>query len=56
VRAFFHAHGEYFRTNQLRRRVIDKAAGDQIGEELVRENCALVKYLPTAVDIIELAA
>jgi len=53
---FFHAHGEYFRTNQLRRRVIDKATGNQIGDELVRENCALVKYLPTAADIIELAA
>jgi vancomycin resistance protein VanW len=53
---FFHAHGEYFRTNQLRRRVIDKATGNQVGDELVRENCALVKYLPTAADIIELAA
>ena len=53
---FFHAHGEYFRTNQLRRRVIDKATGNQIGDELVRENCALVKYLPTDVDIIDLAA
>ena len=53
---FFHARGEYFRTNQLRRRVIDKATGDQIGDELVRENCALVKYLPTDVDIIEPAA
>jgi vancomycin resistance protein VanW len=53
---FFHAHGEYFRANQLRRRVFDKATGNQIGDELVRENCALVKYLPTGVDIIELAA
>jgi len=53
---FFHAHGEYFRTNQLRRRVIDKVTGNQIGDELVRENCALVKYLPTGVDIVELAA
>lgn len=53
---FFHARGEYFRTNQLRRRVIDKATGNLIGDELVRENCALVKYLPTGVDIVELAA
>ena len=53
---FFHAHGEYFRANQLRRRVIDKETGNEVGDELVRENCALVKYLPTGVDIVELAA
>ena len=53
---FFRSHGEYFRANQLRRRVIDTASGNQVGDELVRENCALVKYLPTGVDIIELAA
>lgn len=53
---FFHVRGEYFRTNQLRRRVIDKAMGNQIGGELVREDCALVKYPPTFADIIELSA
>jgi vancomycin resistance protein VanW len=53
---FFHVRGEYFRANQLRRRVIDKATGNQLRDELVRENCALVKYLPTEVEIIELAA
>jgi vancomycin resistance protein VanW len=53
---FFHARGEYFRANQLRRRVNDESSGNQIGDELVRENCALVKYLPTGVDIIELPA
>ena len=53
---FFRANCEYFRTNQLRRRVIDKATGDQIGDELVRENCALVRYVPTNVGIIDRAA
>jgi vancomycin resistance protein VanW len=52
---FFRLHGEYFRANQLRRRVIDKTTGNQLDDELVRENCALVKYLPTGVEIIELA-
>jgi vancomycin resistance protein VanW len=54
--SFFHVGDDHFRANQLRRRVIDKATGNQVGDELVRENCALVKYVPTAVDIIELAA
>ena len=52
---FFRLRGEYFRANQLRRRVFDKATGNQIGDELVRENCALVKYLPTGVEILDLA-
>jgi vancomycin resistance protein VanW len=53
---FFHVGDDHFRANQLRRRVIDKATGNELDDELVRENCALVKYVPTAADIIELAA
>lgn len=53
---FFRVRGDCFRTNQLRRRVIDKATGNQVADELVRENCAMVKYLPTEVEIIDLAA
>ncbi len=53
---FFHARGAYFRTNQLRRRIIDATTGNGVGDELVRENCALVKYLPTGIDVVELDA
>ncbi len=51
---FFRLSGECFRANQLRRRVVDRATGTELADELVRENCALVKYLPTGVEIIDL--
>jgi vancomycin resistance protein VanW len=53
---FFHAHGQYFRANELRRSVFAMETGNRLVDELVRENCALVKYLPTGGDIIELPA
>lgn len=42
---------EYFRRNELWRWVVDRRSGDRVGEELLRRNCALVKYLPSGVDI-----
>ena len=47
------AGGDYFRRNEIWRTVIDKPTGDTVGDELVKQNCALVKYLPTGVDIVD---
>ncbi|WP_328996483.1 VanW family protein [Kribbella sp. NBC_01245] len=51
---FFRSGDRYFRRNEIWRTTIDRRTGQTIDEELVRENVALVKYLPTDVDIIEL--
>jgi hypothetical protein len=51
---FYRLDGEHFRANQIWRTVIDRRAGNRLGEELVRSNCALVKYLPEGVPIHEL--
>ncbi|UYM05719.1 VanW family protein [Solicola gregarius] len=48
---FLRLGGEYFRRNEIWRTVIDRRVGVQIGEELVRRNCALVRYVPTGVDV-----
>ena len=45
-----------FRRNQIWRRVIDRRTGDQVGEELVKTNCALVVYEPGPdVDVIDVS-
>jgi hypothetical protein len=41
-------------TNQIWRSVIDRRTGHWLGEQLVRSNCALVKYLPEGVEIHQL--
>jgi len=43
---FLRRQGQVFRRNQIWRRVIDRRTGDQVGEELVKSNCALVVYEP----------
>ena len=44
-----------FRRNQVWRRVIDRRTGDQVGEELVKTNGALVVYEPGPdVEVIDL--
>ena len=43
---FLRRDGRVFRRNQIWRRVIDRRTGDQVGEELVKSNCALVVYEP----------
>lgn len=40
-----------FRANRIWRTVHDRTDGSQVGEELLKENCALVKYVPTDVEI-----
>lgn len=39
---------QVFRHNEIWRSVVDKRTGDTVGEELVKRNRALVKYLPDA--------
>jgi vancomycin resistance protein VanW len=53
---FFAYAGSHFRRNQIWRTVIDRRTGDSVGEELIRENVALVKYIPTDVVAINLEA
>ena len=36
----------FFRRNEIWRRVIDRRSGNTVAEELLKQNCALVKYLP----------
>jgi len=44
--AFLRHEGRVFRRNEIWRRVIDRRTGDQVGEELLKRNCALVVYEP----------
>lgn len=48
---FLQLGAEYFRRNELWRTVRSRATGRTVGEELVRRNCALVKYVPEGVEI-----
>ncbi|MEJ7629832.1 MAG: hypothetical protein WKF54_09595 [Nocardioidaceae bacterium] len=48
---FYRVGGEHFRANQIWRTVIDRRTGNRLGEELVRSNCALVKYVPEGVPL-----
>ncbi len=48
---FYRLGEEHFRANQIWRGVIDRRTGRRVGEQLVRSNCALVKYLPEGVPV-----
>ena len=44
-----------YRRNQIWRQVLDRRTGAQVGEELVKSNCALVVYEPGPdVEVIDL--
>ncbi|MBL0747347.1 VanW family protein [Nocardioides sp. G10] len=52
---FLRHDGRVYRRNQIWRRVVDRRTGDQVGEELVKSNCALVVYEPGPdVEVIDL--
>jgi vancomycin resistance protein VanW len=53
---FLRAGTEYFRRNEIWRTVIDRRTGSPVEDQLIRENVALVKYLPTGVDVIDVDA
>ncbi|WP_307861789.1 VanW family protein [Nocardioides sp. SYSU D00065] len=51
---FLRRDGQVFRRNQIWRRVTDRTTGEEVGEELVRRNCALVVYEPgPGVEVID---
>ena len=51
---FLRREGRVYRRNEIWRRVVDRATGDTVGEELLRSNCALVVYEPGPdVDVID---
>ena len=43
---FLRIDGHWFRRNEIWRRVIDRRTGNDVGDELVRRNLALVTYTP----------
>lgn len=51
--AFIKSGDAVFRRNEIWRTVIDKHTGRSLRDELVKRNCALVKYHPTDVDVID---
>jgi vancomycin resistance protein VanW len=53
---FLRHEGRVFRRNEIWRSRTDRRTGDTVGEELVKRNCALVTYVPTGVDVVDLVA
>jgi vancomycin resistance protein VanW len=52
---FLRRDGKVYRRNQIWRRVIDRSTSDQVGEELLKSNCALVVYEPGPdIEVIDL--
>jgi vancomycin resistance protein VanW len=49
---FLQRAGEVFRRNEIWRDVIDRRTGDTVASELLKKNCALVKYVPQDVPIV----
>lgn len=52
---FIRCGDSHFRRNEIWRTVNDRATGQPVREELLKKNCALMKYLPTGVPIIDCA-
>jgi vancomycin resistance protein VanW len=50
---FLRAGADYFRRNEIWRTVIDRRTGTPVRDELIRENVALVKYLPVDVPVLD---
>jgi vancomycin resistance protein VanW len=44
---------DYYRRNEIWRTVVDRRTGNTVAEELVKRNCALVKYVPTGVHVVD---
>ncbi|WP_433017515.1 VanW family protein [Kribbella sp. CA-294648] len=51
---FLRAGTQHFRRNEIWRTTIDRGTGSPVGDELIRENVALVKYIPTDVYIVDI--
>lgn len=48
---FLRRGDDVFRRNEIWRTVTDRRTGNRVGEQLLRTNCALVKYVPTGVAV-----
>ena len=53
---FWRHEGRVYRQNEIWRTRIDKRTGSALGEELIKRNCALVKYAPAEHLVIDLDA
>jgi vancomycin resistance protein VanW len=53
---FLRCEGRIYRRNEIWRTRISKRTGETLGEELVKRNCAVVKYQPDEARIRDLAA
>jgi len=51
--AFLRYDGSVYRRNEIWRTAISKRTGNQLGDELLKSNCALVKYLPPESEIVD---
>lgn len=52
---FLQHEGRIFRRNEIWRTVIDRRTGRQLGEELLKRNCALVKYQPEGTQVVDVS-
>ena len=52
---FLRWDGRYFRRNQMWRTVRDVRTGETVRDELLRTNCALVRYAPSGVTVLDVA-
>jgi vancomycin resistance protein VanW len=43
-----------WRRNEIWRRLVDRRTGELVGEELLKRNCAVVKYLPPEHLVVDL--
>lgn len=50
---FWRHGGRIFRTNEIWRGIHRRSDGTRLGDELLKKNCALVKYFPEGRDIID---
>jgi len=50
---FWQCDGRVYRRNEIWRRVVSRKSGNVEREELLKKNCALVKYLPEGVTVTE---
>jgi vancomycin resistance protein VanW len=50
---FLRSRGRVYRSNEIWRTVRDRRTGEVVADELVRRNCALVKYLPDESRIVD---
>ncbi len=50
---FLRCEGEHYRRNEIWRTVVDKRTGTVVTEEKVKDNCALVTYLPVDVPVLD---